>query len=431
MNTEFPSRIPTIKTTQNNSTTNINTNSTSLSESFQKNALDAINNAVSILKSLTEKVTDFLNTKILGSKPKEDKKKDDNTKKDSQQGVITNVVTEGVSILKRFTNMVGDFFHRSTDDDENDSEKEDSTEKTDRIAFRKFMKDGISKLRASWNKGIKDLQGSVAQSAMLIGSGVGRVFGSGVFGNMISKVITKALSFAVSKVLIGFVVANLPWVAIGAAILAAIYLIVKYADQIWEGIKWVGYAIDQGIDAILDVLPWGKSKYEKSRQEMAAKLGVSEDAIKDYYGDTVRGRNQAYEDWKKMQLDDDFRREMTEKITKKSGWIGKMDMTPETLANESMTTKLVREIQYAVGDHSKDYLYGQNTPPDSDILGMGLNKKEVYPMTPIFNNTENNTIINSGFGANINTAAAMEPLPWYNSDLGIGGSSRIPADFWN
>ena len=438
MNTEFPTRIPTIRNGQTIANSSSNSqNSTTAKETsmFQKQVLDVVENAVKTLKNLTDKVTDFFNSKVFGNKSEINVKVDNTKPSTGSSSRNFNVLHETMTTLKSLTQIVGDFFNRDIfhpfrrkEDVEakpstpGSKKSRDEDEKQENKGFRRFVKDGIKGLRSSWKKSISDLQSTVEQTTMSIGTGIGRVFGQGVFGNMIGKIITKALNFAVSKVLIGFVVANLPWVALGAAIIAAIYLVVKYSQEIWDAIKWVGYAIDQGIDAIIDILPWGKSKYEENRKDMAKHMGVSEEAILDYYGDTIRGRNQAYEDWKRMETDYAFAAEMRKKINDKVGWVGKMDQTEESLKFTSKADKTAQFIQDMSTNITNNYY--REFDEDNWEGGMELLPDAAPSMTNIVNTT-NNTAVSPNLGNNVYNVTPYSSLSPLNSDAWEGGMTKI------
>lgn len=423
MNTEFPSRIPVVKNNTTRNTTTANTNSANNTNDFQKAALNIFKGAVDTLNTISNTVYSFTN------KYKANKK--------------TEVKSE--RITKPTTTKI---------------QKEDSTEKREsknsedvRLSVFKQIYKTIKNFITTYKANVSNIQRTIESTNTSIGASIGNVFGSGLFGKMISGIITKALNFAVSKILLGVVAANLPTVAIVGGIIALVALGIYYWKEIWDAIKFVGYAIDQGIDAIIDVLPWGKSKYIESRKEMATAAGISQEDILKQYGDTIKGRNQAYEDWKKAQTDPEFYKQLMLKLNKDwnpansvglsynkpipkkySFWNdvydpkkyvesklsktssnaiawedfkGKITGTPSTVSTENII------------DSYNTYVYHGKDETEEGAFEF-LPTEEKYPMTPIpvVNNTVNNNstpIFSSSTNANLNIPVdPINPQPqWY------------------
>lgn len=331
MNTEFPSRIPTV--TNNNATNASGVTITGSSTSFQRELMTIFNETVKFLESITDKVSDLAS----GASSNTTKKKSDTQVKSEKetenfQIKTTTVLSNCLTSINNLTNIVNDFFTNKlpnllkvnvgsfSDEPEANtpidtmsdlllSLMKKTIEWNNMSLFQKFgiifqtasntFKSGFEELNTAWKNGMKNLQGSVENLAGDIGGAIGSVFGQGIFGRTIGKIINKSISWAVGKLLIGMIMSNLPMTALVTGIVAAVGLIVYFAGEIWEAIKWLGYAIDQGIDAILDVV--GESKYKKAREEMAKATGLTPEEIKEKYGDTIRGRNQAYEEWQEAK----------------------------------------------------------------------------------------------------------------------------------
>ena len=269
MNTQFPNRIPTVI---NNSTTG---NSTTSSESSDP-----------ATKTFREKIVEIF--KIV------------------------------IDSLHKISDYVANFFRgggaKPQQQQTQREERAATKDRAERGIFFKKVTSGFTLLSDAWKKGIANLQSSVDQTASSIGSTIGGVFGQGLFGRLLGNIITKSLEFAVSKVLLGFVVSNFPMIAVGFLILAAIGTIIYFSKEIWEGIKWVGRAIDQAVADIIDALPWTKSKYSEAAEGISDFGVLDEAAVKAYYGDSVNGRNEMLEDFRRAKEDKQFRDELIQKI---------------------------------------------------------------------------------------------------------------------
>ena len=214
MNSEFPSRIPTVINNQNNST-NSGSATDSSTKSFRSQIISIYNSVVDYLHKISDSLMNFMNGKFFTQSQPRNPQRDKDQKRETRE----------------------------------------------RVSFFKYVRRGFTSLNNAWKSGISSLQMTFEQVASSIGSAIGGVFGNGVFSRVLSSVITKTLSFAVSKVLLGMVVSNLPMVLLVGAIIAAIGTVIYFAEDIWDAIKYVGHAIDQGIDAIISLLPGQDSKY--------------------------------------------------------------------------------------------------------------------------------------------------------------------------
>ena len=351
MNTEFPSRIPTVRRTANTSTNNSTYTSTTKDaddSSFQKEVSRVLKEGLKFLKSVTENVSNLLDSSE-GTKKTNKFAKQEKTESEGFIEKSFNVLKETMNTLKSLTTLVSDFFNgksnaytpSSSDSSTNNSKNvEDPISKMDELfklfvtvtekftwwsslsfveKFKtiasgaiKVIKAGFEKLSTQWSKGISKLQYVAENTAESIGDGIGSIFGTGLFGRMISNIITKALTFAVSKVLIGFALSNLPMTLLAGSILTAVGLVVYYSREIWDGIKWLAWSIDQGIDAILSLFT--ESKYKNAREQLARASGLTDEDILNYYGDTVKGRNQALEDYKRSKTDEEFKKNLISQI---------------------------------------------------------------------------------------------------------------------
>lgn len=410
MNTEFPNRIPTIRQSNSTASQTTVTVKTGVDDSEYKNKVtNVLKEALKLLNNVADNVGNLLNRSKTNTRT--------SSKTKDSDGIIpelstqTEILKTGVNSLNKLTDAIEGYFknnntinaqnnNNSKDDDKKDSENTSLL----KLSFRKII-NGISAIRGSWNSGIKNLQRTTENLSDSIGSTIGSVFGSGLFGKMISGIITKSLSFAVSKILVGMVLSNLPMLAIGAAVIAAIYLVVKYSKEIWEGIKWLGYSIDQAFDALISILPWGKSKYEESRKQLAGEAGVSEDFIKEYYGDTVRGRNQAYEDWKKAGEDEAFKQDLISKIT--AAHQEAFDKLPTydsfQFSDRKRTDSIITQIYNNTTVNNGS---GVSSMTDLDLQLPNVPTTIVSPVT-----TNSSQMINfNDLGKNINSAKAKDSM---------------------
>lgn len=420
MNTEFPSRIPTVR----NSTANTVASSTSTTtdsqdtSSFQRQVISVLKETMGLLDNITDKVGSIFNKT---TKTQADNTKKDNYTKESAHSQVPSVVTGIANELQNLTNIVSDFFDKKIFHPfrKNEDSAKDDSDKEDRRSFRRLVKDGISNLTTSWKAQMKSLQQTVESVTDSIGSAVGSVFGRGIFGNLITKIINKALSFAVSKVLVGMALTNLPMTLIGGAIIAAIYLVVKYAEQIWDAIKWLGWSIDQGLDYIASI--FRKSKYEEARKNLAKESGLTEEDILAHYGDTVRGRNQAYEDWERAKKDPKIMQDLIAELKKEHADFGlKQSKTYESLKYSgvpitNMTSFTTINNGYNDGFSDVDTA-ALTVKTDDNIWGM---------QSPIINTVSNNNSVNlnSILGNNVSNVLPGLSLSPYNTDINLNMSS--------
>ena len=386
-----------------------------------------------------------------------DKKNEDSHEQASFGEAGFNVIKEGIGILKSLTNLVSDintaiskqfdlsdtsFTERPEDNEQPDDMGEllmTMTKKQYEWSSMGILKKlnvidktiknglvtGLTNLNERFQMGIESLSNTVESTVNTIGNSVGSVFGEGLFSQMISNAITKSFTFVINKVLLkflakamaafvnkillGVLTANLPITLIVLGIVAAVGLIVYYAEEIWNAIKWLGHAIDQGIAAVIDVLPYGKNKYVESRKDFAQAAGVSEDDIKEMYGDTVEGRNQAYEDWKRAQTDEDYYLELLDKARKyKQEQIeatpkqesfqleGSQNIVDDIYGNADLSraAQEIKELEYPIEDLDLE---------DEEAMGNNIN------LSPVSTTTINNTAVNN-MGNNVSNSKSFTSL---------------------
>lgn len=369
MNTEFPSRVPTVKSTNTRVASTKSTSSSSSTKSsdkpsaFEEQVLSVVKNVFSTLRSLTDKATDFVN-RNKKDKDDKDKKKDKKEKdKPSESGKFT-------------------------------------------IA--------INKLLTSYKDSIKNLQRSTDNISDSIGSAIGNVFGSGLFGKILSNIITKSLSLVFSKLIVGVILGNPLLLGIIAGIAGITYLVVKYWKNIMQAIHWVGNVISEGIEWILDALPFTKSKAERASSFLSEKTGVSEFNLKQIYGDTEEGREKMIEDWKKAREDPVYLEELSKQFA-----------GPNQQINRRLNTNIERLFRgesvlpvFPVNDNASYLGYtGEGQTPYESFREPSVN------YTPVINNVNNNSNVVSGFGDNVSKG---EPYgmtvtnPSTNMAYGIG-----------
>lgn len=429
MNTEFPSRIPTVR----NTTNTVKLNSSTTNSEFAKQAEDILQKTLNILRKFSNEVKNIF---TLEKKEKTSEASVDKSTATAAEFSVKNysLLNETVGILKNLVSTVESLFTRSNKKDLQEK-KNTENEKEDKRSIRKFFTNLFNKIDKTWKTGMSSLERTTDNMASTIGSTVGAVFGSGMFGRMLTNIITKTLSFAVSKILVGMVLSNMHWILLIGGIATGIGFLTYYAKDIWswvkkisgdiwEGLKWIGNAIDQAVDSIISILPWSSSKYEENRKDMAKELGITEQDILDHYGDSVSGRNQAYEDWKRAQSDPEFMKELRKMLKTESIDFGRhQSVTDESLQYQSSTDRAVSAIKAMMEENIVNRENMSLIPYDvehSDLVG-GLNYH-----VPIINNTNNSSSYNmSSFGNNVNSAAPYSPLRNYNSDSFEGGMSPI------
>lgn len=430
MNTEFPSRVPTV--------TNTGSNNASLSTQGET----VLNKIVNTLNSIVEKVS-----KVFSATPTKKNIATTDTSDDIKNTAVATVKSAGIlsqilSILNNLVSSIGNIFTGQGQTQEQPSTVEEDKEEIKQSKFKLFIGKQFEKLKDGWKSGIRSLQGTVSSVSQSVGSAVSSVFGGGYFGNMLGKVITRALDLAVGKVLIGIGLKYLPIIAILGSIIATLAywgsdirnwiskVGASIGEAIYKGTKWLGNAIDQAIDAVISALPFTSSKYEDARKGLANAAGVTEQDILDYYGDTVEGRNKALEQWRLAQQSPEYMEALIRELQGFSNNFGRhQSVTPESLQYQSSTDKTVMAIKNMLEENlqNRDNMSLLPSDENSDLSrGVG------YNYATLVNNTNNNNSINLGpLGNNVNAAAPMSPLPGYASDSWIGGMSMVPAGFYN
>lgn len=394
MDTEFPRRIPTVRNNTDAAVVNYSSTKSeeylSKTEKFQQEILKIITDAIKTFeKLLTESINTDKNTAA--------KKKRSG---DSSSNTGTNAVDSGTGVLAVFNKAVLSL-DKVVDIVQNGKFGEFNS------WLSKKLDRGFSSIHESWTDGLKNLQRTVESTSDTIGGAIGSIFGSGLFGRTISSIITKALTFAVNKVLIGLVLSNLPMTLLVGGIVAGIAALIYYSKEIWEGIKWLGWSIDQGLDAIASI--WKDSKYENARKELGKQTGLSESDILEYYGDTVRGRNQAYEDYKKSLTDENFKKDLIEQI--KSGHAEALAKIP-TYSNLQLSGEKSSITEYynntTINNNNNDSLTSSSGQLALDSL------PDVSTMMPINNVT---TVNNTAVGRFTNNISDKFP----SGSLSLGG----------
>lgn len=401
MDTEFPRRLPTVRnnanSSSNSSSSNVSTNTSSANDAkFQQDSLKILNEVLKTLKNTTENVSKIFNTT---------QKKSTKVKKEERGNFTEQFITLYKSTITTLKNTV-------------DAVRETKLGKGAEWINKK-LSSGIESIQQSWDRGIERLQNSVDNVASGVGGAFSKVFGSGMFGNFLGNIIKKAITFGVSKLLLGMILQNPLKSIAGAAVVAGIYFIVKYAKEIWEGIKWLGSALDQLADALL--VKFGireKSKYEAAREDLASDAGVSKQDVLDYFGDTVAGRAEAKKAWEKASEDAIYRKQLADEIKEFGNWNRKMSVNPDTIRNASASQKT---IQYIQSFSTTNNYSGQDYLPNGDIALASADSMSNMNMTPImFNNSTNTTnVVNSGWVKNVSDIAPTAQM------------SKIPANFYN
>lgn len=293
-----------------------------------------------------------------------------------------------------------------------DEEKKNAVETKKRVGS---IVTAINSIKKTWSGVIESIQRMTDDITNGVGSAMGEVFGSGLFGRTLGSIFSKVLSFAVSKILVGIVLANLPTVAIVAGVIAAIGALIYFAEEIWEGIKWLGMVFDQSISWLVDI--FGKSKYTEARENLAKEVGFSEDTIREYYGDTVRGRDQMLEDYRKTQEDPKFKKELLEKIGR--------TMTVRMIQDPRMLNIDTNVIPASTIINN----YGMNDDLglfDSQMMldkQLSLSDPSSIKLPTIVNNTtNNNSSVNTSFGKDIST---FYPTSSFSLGSGSSGISNL------
>lgn len=394
MDTEFPRRIPTVRNNTDAAVVNYSSTKSeeylSRTEKFQQEILKIITDAIKTFEKL---LTESINT----DKDTAAKKKRSG---DSSSNPGTNAVDSGTGVLAVFNKAVLSL-DKVVDIVQNGKFGEFNS------WLSKKLDHGFSSIHESWTDGLKNLQRTVESTSDTIGGAIGSIFGSGLFGRTISSIITKALTFAVNKVLIGLVLSNLPMTLLVGGIVAGIAALIYYSKEIWDGIKWLGWSIDQGLDAIASI--WKDSKYENARKELGKQTGLSESDILEYYGDTVRGRNQAYEDYKKSLTDENFKKDLIEQI--RAGHTEALAKIP-TYSNLQLSGEKSSITEYynntTINNNNNDSLSSSSGQLALDSL------PDVSTMMPINNVT---TVNNTAVGRFTNNISDKFP----SGSLSLGG----------
>lgn len=382
MNSEFPSRIPTVV----NNTSNTTSADAQSEKSFREKVISIFNKIINSLRGISDSIAHIFTR---NTKPQITRKEEQNERK----------------------------------------------QEVERTSFYKKMSKGLGVLKDAWATGISNLQSTLDSTIGSISGAIGGVFGSGIFGRLISNVIQKALSFAVSKLLVGMVLSHLPTIAIIGGIVAAVGALIYYAEDIWnfmkdigqvvwDAVKWVGNevwsglkwiweqlssafkwvvdGIDQAIDRIISILPWSDSKYDEARKGLSDMSVLDEGAVTAYYGDTVEGRARMLDDWRRAQTDEAFKEELRQKLLGKrqerkdamQDFINQVQGNPErsnmTLLRDVTASQLPPGFFDAVKT-SDDYL---------DALEAEETNIDSFLVSPIVNNNASLSIPNF-FGSNV------------------------------
>ena len=287
--------------------------------------------------------------------------------------------------------------------------KGESKKKEEERKDRRNIFSVVKGLNKKWTDMIEPLQKMTDDISSSIGSAMGEVFGSGIFGRTMGSIFSKVLSFAVSKILVGIILGNLPTFLIIGGIVAAIGALVYYAEEIWEGIKWLGMVFDQGISWIVDI--FGKSKYTKAKEGLAKEIGISKEDVLKYYGDTVRGRDTMLEDYRKAMDDPKFKKELIDKIGKSTSINYITPANSLRIDNGTIPTSTIIN-QYQIQDKL-----------DKIDLDSAVNAYDSLPdpnslqiPTVVNTTTNNSTSVNTSFGKDISTF-------YPTSSFSLGGSS--------
>ncbi len=430
MNTEFPTRIPSVTTTS--------TSTANSTKAFQDTVVKVLNAANNNLEKFVDKAGELV--KSTKRKSKDDSTKNSDSKKEAVNSVVLQTAaTSSVGYLKKLADTISKFFNRPKSSEDKEDEKDGKEVKQSLDSIKQSLKD-YSK---AWTKQITNLQSIVTSMSNSLMNTISNVFGGGLFGQVVGRVISKSLEFVVNKVLIGTLFANIPRLLLTGAIAYGLYkiadLLVKYGEDIWDAIKYVGYAIDQGVDAVISNLPWSKgdSKYENARKELAEAAGVSEKEILTQYGDTVRGRNQAYEDWKKAQEDPAFKKELIANIKKGFEDFGMhTSQTTDSLQytkNDPTTTllnTLLKQTQplmtpisgFEPGQSNYDFMDSLYGKEDGELKEEELSDEFPYykennnlNYSPVVNTTNNNSMFEMSTFNNVS-----EALPQYSTMDAVG-----------
>lgn len=365
MNTEFPRKKPAQPSTQQSSYG---------SDSSDSSRIPSVNNA-------TTPVVD-----------------------EEVKSTIASNFSKAVEVLKLINTSVVGIYKRVFETLKRESKKKEE-EKKDRHNIFSVVK-GLNK---KWTEFIEPLQKMTDDISSSIGNAMGEVFGSGIFGRAMSSVFSKVLSYAVSKILVGIALANLPTILIVSGIVAAIGALIYYAEEIWEGIKWLGMVFDQGIAWIVDI--FGKSKYTKAKEGLAKEIGINEEDILKYYGDTVRGRDTMLEDYRKAIDDPKFKKELIDKIGKRTAVGYMVPAQSLSIDNGAIPTSTIIN-QYQIQD-KLDKIDLDSAVNAYDSLP---DPKSLQIPTVVNTTTNNSTSVNTSFGKDISTF-------YPTSSLSLGGIS--------
>lgn len=320
------------------------------------------------------------------------------------KSTIASKFGKAIEVLNLINTSVVGIYKRVFETLKSESKKKEE-EKKDRRSIFSVVK-GLNK---KWTEIVEPLQKMTDDISSSIGSAMGEVFGSGIFGRTMGSIFSKVLSFAVSKILVGIVLGNLPTILIVGGIVAAVGALIYYAEEIWEGIKWLGMVFDQGIAWIVDI--FGKSKYTKAKEGLAKEIGISEEDVLKYYGDTVRGRDTMLEDYRKAIDDPKFKKELIDKIGKSTtvGYV--VPAQSLRIDNGAVPTSTIIN-QYQIQD-KLDKIDLDSAVNAYDSLP---DPKSLQIPTVVNTTTNNSTSVNTSFGKDISTF-------YPTSSLSLGGTS--------
>lgn len=367
MNTEFPSRVPTITNTQVN--------------------------PVSTIKETASSST----TKTEQAETKQSRA----TTKEFQKDVVENfkeVITEVVSIYDVISGMQTSQIRQ---------EKQEEKVEQETKSFRSSIGKALSIANASYKKMISSLDDMAESFTDSVAGAISSTFGGGLFGQVLSKAFSGVMKLAVNKLLIGILLSHPIVILIGTAIAALVASIAIFRKEIMQGFRWLGAVFNQ-IGNTLAGLFFGTDKYKEAEKGLSKDSGIPKEYITAYYGDTVMGREKMREDWEKAEKDPEFKKALIKSIRE----VGSYNVN-RGLSN---TNQLL--ISSGLQGITESPLYGTEATPvpvedigDTQMWGKQSNPSAPYTQVTSVNSVNNSTV-NNGTNAPSNVSSFTPSVLW-------------------
>lgn len=418
MNTEFPSRVPTVSTTQKNvNTTKEILSSIDIQQVSDKTLQKIVGGIIKDLKDMVSGINLIIHNQNQKKEDDAQKRKEDNKKHSKLMKTLITIGNEIKGIFTDLKNSIGRFASSL-----NDSIGAGLSSIFGGGKFGELVESTYLFLTKTLWKGItwvgnilSNLLGKMGRILKEVSLSLGRVM-----WGLTKMIATAAKQLFVSTV--GFLLSPSGLLLMG--ILVAVGLIVYYAEEIWDGIKWLGYMLDQAFTDAISLIPGVSNKYDKAYEAESQKLGIDTAQLSNIIGNSTRTRNIVYEANKgnteaQAELAELFARKNAEYMSRMlafNKYGSSMNLMDAQPSNMSQLPQMIRDV--TVNNKIENTtMFGTSAGMQTmDEMMEGLNKS----IANTFNTSSVKTTNNYG-SKTVNTvapgAAQMDLYP-----LGIGSN---------